>query len=201
MPGQRPHSSQPWDDLDIFEPEPRRPDWRKPIIRVVCPVCAGIVSVNALEVEGSTDTLCSKCANSTISIATDDRGRIVSIEGWANEVEKKAKQSELNLKAIAPYAVVALIVLLLFLILLRQSGPSSTAGATGTAETVPPAAVKEPAAATSAESQRDTEEDLSKPATPTKDRLPFSEVLETPNNGRDKRANPPTGDMFAPEKN
>jgi hypothetical protein len=92
------HSSQPLEDELLFSlqrhecPRCGGTQCRKPIIRVVCPVCASIVAVNALDREGVTETYCSKCEPpTTISISTDEYGCITDIQGWQTPVEKKKK--------------------------------------------------------------------------------------------------------------
>ena len=176
MPGQRPHSSQPWDDLDLFAAQPRH-DRRKPLIRVVCPVCAAIVTVNALDVEGTTDSLCSKCENTTISIGTDDSGHITSIEGWANPAEKKAKPPDR--KTVGLYVLLGILVLLLLMILLRPAVSSPPLAQTPAGQVASPL---------------NNDAGLASPA----DRL--NDVVEREPGKSAPSASPATQDMFAPEK-
>ena len=97
MAGQRPFSSQPGDDLDLHDwpavLTKVRQERRKPLIRIVCPVCAGVVFANALDTEGTTESLCSKCDKTIFTVDTDDEGRIAGIQGIDHSKEKKKEQA------------------------------------------------------------------------------------------------------------
>ncbi|NOT60246.1 MAG: hypothetical protein HOP19_08470 [Acidobacteria bacterium] len=135
MAGQRPYSSQPEDDLDYIDwpasinalggshTKPPRPERRKPMIRVVCPVCAAMVMVNALEVAGSAETHCSKCEDTWITIDTDDEARVVGIAGFDNTAGKakvKAKAAMPDWRVIGG-AAIAVIALMLFMMMLNAA--------------------------------------------------------------------------------
>lgn len=104
-------SSQPEDDYYESPPPPRVPDKRKPLIRLACPSCGGIVSVNALDRAGTTENTCGKCAG-TIWVETDDDGAIAGIEGQAKE-QKKTFEGDWRVLA-AVGAVVLLVAMYLF---------------------------------------------------------------------------------------
>jgi hypothetical protein len=59
---------------------------RKPLLRVVCPICAQVVTVNALD-RGVTKVPCSKCEGrkTTIIIEADEDGGIIDIHGEHKE--------------------------------------------------------------------------------------------------------------------
>lgn len=75
------HCSQP---NDYSELPPRVPDKRKPLIRLACPSCGGVVGVNALDRLGITENTCYKCQG-TIWVETDEEGAIAGIDGQARE--------------------------------------------------------------------------------------------------------------------
>lgn len=97
-------------DEFIFEPPPpppRVPEKRRPLIRLACPSCGGIVSVNALDRIGQTENTCPKCEG-TIWVDTDDEGAITGIEGQEKEGKSKG---ELDWRSVAIGAVLMLVVI------------------------------------------------------------------------------------------
>ncbi len=80
------HPAQPV-EISFDAPPPRGPEIRRPIIRVVCPCCGVIISVNALDRQGETTNYCPKC-EATVWIETEDDGAIVAINAQANEQKK-----------------------------------------------------------------------------------------------------------------
>ena len=192
MNGRSHYPAQPFDvDLDYDETHRRHEcprcgqNCRKPLIRVVCPVCAAIVTVNALGGEGSTESLCSKCENTTISIMTDEFGCITDIQGWPNAIEKKAKP--LDWKVVAAVASLVLFGLLMFASMFR-SAPLRTE--------VPPAVRSQAEPVRTA--PLSDERELANPSTARSD-APLAVTLKGAASPG-PTALPVTQDMFAPEK-
>ena len=94
---------------------------RKPLIRIVCPVCAVVVTANALDVAGTTDSLCSKCDNTTLTVDTDEEGRITGIAGYDNAKEK-VKKTTLDMRYVAG-GLGILFLLALFFAMVNASRP------------------------------------------------------------------------------
>ena len=133
MSGQRPYSSQPGDDLDYIDwpasinsvGKPRH-ERRKPMIRIVCPICAAMIMVNALDVAGATDSRCSKCQDTVITIETDDDARIIGIVGYDNTEGKTAKAKKPPDWRIFAGVGAALVALMLFVLMLNAARQNET---------------------------------------------------------------------------
>jgi hypothetical protein len=98
---------------------------RKPLLRVVCPICAQVVTVNALD-RGVTKVPCSKCEGrkTTIIIEADEDGGIIDIHG-----ERKEKPpASFDLKTGVIIGLLFVIVLLLAY-RLSPSAPAEKNGA------------------------------------------------------------------------
>ena len=98
---------------------------RKPMIRIVCPICAAMIMVNALDVAGATDSRCSKCQDTVITMETDDDGRIIGIVGFDNTEGKTAKAMkkppDWRIFAGVGAALLALMVFMMMLNAVRQN--------------------------------------------------------------------------------
>ena len=185
MHGERHHSSQPLDDELLLSVQRHEcphcgKHCRKPLIRVVCPVCAKVVMVNALDREGEVTTLCSKCPKTSIAIATDDNGCITDINGWSEAPEEK--------KPMDWRIVAGAVVLALFMLLMIANAFRSTEGSRS-----PVQPAEAPAA--NGRAAPETEADLSSPS--SGETAPVADA----NNGQPApNASPATLDMFAPER-
>ena len=181
---------QPFDDELLFSlrqhecPKCGGKQCRKPLIRVVCPICAGVVMANALDTEGSTESLCSKCDNTTIAVSTDEFGCISGIEGWKNEKEKD--------KPIYDWQKILLgLIAALLLLNFLHSLATSSSGRAGTAETAQPSVSQKTGDAAEAEASLPVADVNQGAAAPKGDAASVPESSPTP----------AALDMFAPNQN
>ena len=100
------------------------------MIRIVCPICAAMIMVNALDVAGATDSRCSKCLDTVITMETDDEGRIIGIVGFDNTEGKTAKVKkppDWRIFAGVGAAILALMLFMMMLNAVRQNETGRTA--------------------------------------------------------------------------
>ena len=88
------------------------PERRKPLVRIVCPLCGLMLWVNALDKAGQTENKCRSCAG-LVFIETDDEGCVIRIEGQEQEKEKQPDWLG-KLKASLPLALIGILVLMFF---------------------------------------------------------------------------------------
>ncbi len=101
---------------------------RKPMIRIVCPICAAMIMVNALDVGGATDSRCSKCLDTVITMETDDEGRIIGIVGYDNTEGKTPKAKKPPDWRVFAGVGAALLALILFVLMLNAARRSEAGG-------------------------------------------------------------------------
>ena len=98
------------------------------MIRIVCPICAAMIMVNALDVAGATDSRCSKCLDTIITMETVDDGRIIGIVGYDNTEGKTPKAKKPPDWRIFAGVGAALLALVLFVLMLNAARRSEAGG-------------------------------------------------------------------------
>jgi hypothetical protein len=110
------------DELFFEPPKLRQTEKRRPLIRLACPSCGGIVSVNALDRAGQTYNVCIRCAGQIV-VETDDTGAVSGIDGQPGDAKEERKgKTDLEPRSFLFGVVLTLIGLGVFYWLTRSLG-------------------------------------------------------------------------------